>query len=174
MKRSATRKADARGARIVPPDLVPIMNLVTILIPFLLLSVTFVHLATVDSTLPAVGVAPPDPDALGLRVVITDRGFTVRGNSKLLGDETEVVDGEAVPTIGRAEDGSYRFGELQDLMVKLKAAHPTADSVALFPEDAVDYETVVGTMDATRDWQAPGAPTREQLFPRVVLGSLTE
>ena len=36
-------------------NLIPVMNLVTILIPFLLLSVEFVHLAVIDSSLPAIG-----------------------------------------------------------------------------------------------------------------------
>lgn len=62
-----------------PLDLVPIMNLVTILIPFLLMSAQFVHLAVIDSTLPAIG--PPqevekDPDdepPLMLSVAITNK-----------------------------------------------------------------------------------------------------
>ena len=38
-------------------NLVPIMNLVTILIPFLLMAAQFISLAVIDSTLPAIG--PP-------------------------------------------------------------------------------------------------------------------
>ena len=48
-----------RLAKAEELNLVPIMNLVTILIPFLLLSVQFVSLAVIDSTLPAIG--PPAP-----------------------------------------------------------------------------------------------------------------
>ena len=36
-------------------NLVPIMNLVTILIPFLIMAAQFVQLAVIDSTLPAIG-----------------------------------------------------------------------------------------------------------------------
>lgn len=36
-------------------DLIPIMNLVTILIPFLIMAAQFVNLAVIDSTLPAIG-----------------------------------------------------------------------------------------------------------------------
>ena len=35
-------------------NLVPIMNLVTILIPFLIMAAQFVQLAVIDSTLPAI------------------------------------------------------------------------------------------------------------------------
>jgi biopolymer transport protein ExbD len=174
MKRIDTRKLDARTQTNSAPDLVPIMNLVTILIPFLLLSVTFVNLAVVDSTVPAIGPTTPSPDSLNLRVVITDRGYLVKADSPILAEGTEVEGSEAVPTLARQVDGAYPFDELQALMVQLKAAHPDQDSVVLIPEDVVDYETVVGTMDATRDWTPPGAQARELLFPRVVLGSLTD
>ena len=40
-------------------NLTPIMNLVTILIPFLIMAAQFVNLAVIDSTLPAIG--PPQP-----------------------------------------------------------------------------------------------------------------
>jgi biopolymer transport protein ExbD len=44
-----------RGEQAEELDLVPIMNLVTILIPFLLMASSFVSLAVIDSTLPAIG-----------------------------------------------------------------------------------------------------------------------
>jgi biopolymer transport protein ExbD len=46
-----------RGVVAEELDLVPIMNLVTILIPFLLMAAQFVSYAVIDSTLPVIG--PP-------------------------------------------------------------------------------------------------------------------
>jgi len=171
MSQASVRKQEARTHRVGNPNLVPIMNLVTILIPFLLLTVTFVHLATVDSTLPAISPIPsPDSESLRMVVAITDEGFVVRGNSPALQPQG---DGETID-LARNLDGSYPLDDLQQLMVQVKAAHPEESSVILMPEDAVGYETIIGAMDATRDWMPPGAVAREQLFPRVVLGSLTE
>ena len=79
-------------------DLVPIMNLVTILIPFLLMAAQFVHLAVIDSTLPAIGQPteveeePPDKPPLVLTVALTDRGFTVTGADAVSG-QLRVVPG---------------------------------------------------------------------------------
>ena len=45
-------------------NLIPIMNLVTILIPFLLMAASFISLAVIDTTLPAIGDPTPqeEPD----------------------------------------------------------------------------------------------------------------
>ena len=51
-------KGGKRGEDAEDLDLVPIMNLVTILIPFLLMASSFVSLAAIDSTLPAIGQPP--------------------------------------------------------------------------------------------------------------------
>ncbi len=175
MTAARARKDESRQIKAGAPDLVPIMNLVTILIPFLLLSVTFVNLAVVDSTLPAISPIPSselDTENVRMMVAITDQGFVVRGNSDVLASEPEAeVQGRV---LAREADGAYPFAELTDLMVQVKAAHPDETRVVLIPEDVVDYDTIVGAMDATREWTPPGAPARELLFPAVSLGSVTE
>jgi len=72
-------------------NLVPIMNLVTILIPFLLMSAQFVHLAVIDSSLPAIGAPQPvdpkdlpDKPPLTLTIAISESGFTVSGGQATL------------------------------------------------------------------------------------------
>jgi hypothetical protein len=84
-------------------NLIPVMNLVTILIPFLLLSVEFVHLAVIDSSLPAIGL-PQEVDEdreeeenpLNMKVVITDRGFMVLGVVPIV-EAPEAPEGGATP-----------------------------------------------------------------------------
>ena len=71
-------------------NLTPIMNLVTILIPFLIMAAQFVNLAVIDSTLPAIGppsTEPPDPNEeppLNLSLAITTEGITILGADKVL------------------------------------------------------------------------------------------
>ncbi len=167
--------------RIDPPNLVPIMNLVTILIPFLLLTVTFVHLAVVDSSLPAISpIRPVGDPGLGLTVAITDRGFVVAGRTAVLGEEAAPLEGLAdaaqrPPTLPVHADGSFPFDELSALMVQIKATHPDEQNVILMPEVEVTYDVIVGTMDATRDHMPDGAQRRELLFPFVVMaGGMTK
>jgi|ETNmetMinimDraft_30_1059905.scaffolds.fasta_scaffold27696_2 biopolymer transport protein ExbD len=116
------RKKSAVQDKIEPPNLVPIMNLVTILIPFLLLTVQFVHLAVIDSSLPAIGAPKATTDQIDpkpplmLTVAVTDRGFIVGGNAAILstgtdeevGQITDVAQAvEREPTIKLTSDTAY-------------------------------------------------------------------
>ena len=65
------------------------MNLVTILIPFLLMAAQFVSYAVIDSTLPAMVLLrllriKRMKGTLNLSVFITDKGFTVAGSAAVL------------------------------------------------------------------------------------------
>ena len=165
---TATQQKKSRGSKPVqPPNLVPIMNLVTILIPFLLLSVTFVHLATVDSSLPSIVISDePATESINLTVAITDQGFVVQGKSPLLTSDTEATPG---PTIPLTHAGEHDFEALSELMVQVKAVHPGEHNVILIPETQINYAKIVHTMDATRDHLPEGAMARELLFPHVVI-----
>lgn len=84
------------GTSLEPPELnlLPFMNLMTLLIPFLLVSIQFVTLAVIDSSLPAIGQPQPSEEKdedeippLNLTVGITEDGFTVAGSAPMLGCE---------------------------------------------------------------------------------------
>ena len=69
-------------------NLVPVMNLVSILIPFLVMASSQMQIAVIDSTMPAIGDPQPQEETeeededppLQLNIVITDQGFSVRHN----------------------------------------------------------------------------------------------
>ena len=78
---------------IEDPDLnlTPIMNLVTILIPFLIMAAQFVQLSVIDSTLPAIApptkVEPPKPDEkppLQLSLALKGDGIVVLGADRII------------------------------------------------------------------------------------------
>lgn len=163
----------------VPLDLVPIMNLVTILIPFLLMSAQFVSFAVIDSTLPAIG--PPvetteedDEKPLMLSIAITDQGYTVLGDNGVVTGEAEegAEEGDGteptVPCTQRPCDGveSYNVGELTRLLGLIKDEYPDDSNVILVPESRINYEILVATMDASRDDKENEG---RELFPFVVI-----
>ncbi len=214
-----------------PPELnlLPFMNLMTLLIPFLLVSIQFVTLAVIDSSLPAIGQPNPsdqqdedeDPP-LNLTVGITDEGFTVAGSAAVLGCEKGAAAGgpggvsdDKCTTIPLISDASY-CGEticrgdpkcvpnqvtpchdakaLHELMVQLKEvdadgdgnadydepcdppdprpdgwAPPEVCNVIIAPNPEIKYHTIVGVMDATRDYKKDGETERSPLFPYVVV-----
>jgi hypothetical protein len=153
-------------------DLVPIMNLVTILIPFLLMASEFVTLAAIDSTLPAIGApTPPDSEedeSLGLSVIVTDEGYTVAGNDATLkspGDDEEEDSGPTIPCgkPGCPTASSYDIDELSRMLRDIKDRWPDEENVILVPESDIKYEVLINTMDATRKDKTG------DLFPFVVI-----
>jgi hypothetical protein len=178
-----------RALELPPLDLIPIMNLVTILIPFLLMSAQFVQLAVIDSTLPAIGPpveAPPDEDTdppLMLSIAVTDQGFTLLGDNGVVtgdgGDEGEEAEPEegteiepTIPCASRPCDGveSYDYKELTRMLGLIKDEYPEDENVILVPESRVPYEVIVLTMDHSREdpsTKVDGSP--RVLFPFVVI-----
>jgi biopolymer transport protein ExbD len=190
-----------RSAAAEELDLVPIMNLVTILIPFLLMAAQFVSYAVIDSTLPAIGPPQPIEDKededppLNLSVFITDKGYTVAGSAAVLKGEGGGEEGEEKgPTIEcmtpgcvYAEDSkegaseAYDVVKLRTLLTEIKDEYPDEQNVILVPEPDIPYEVLVVTMDATRenpdaaaDEGSEGQCTGRCLFPFVVIAGGVE
>ena len=101
-------------------NLVPVMNLVSILIPFLVMASSQMQIAVIDSTMPAIGDPQPQEETeeededppLQLNIVITDQGFSVRHNKTSAEEEEaasadseeEEAEGPEVPCVD--EDGN--------------------------------------------------------------------
>lgn len=154
-------------------NLLPVMNMVTILIPLLLLSAQFVNLAVIDSTLPAISddPAPVEPlrEPLDLTVAITGEGFSLLSRQGALDAEGRPApqEGTALGCRGGACAGpeSYDLAALGRALSLVKDAHPDEDVVILAPDSRVPFEVLVAVMDTARS--EPG--TDRLLFPRVVM-----
>jgi hypothetical protein len=165
-------------------NLIPIMNLVTILIPFLLMAAEFVQLAVIDSTLPAIGPPQPveeEPDKppLNLSLAITDKGITVLGADAVLNPEGGApAEGEERPPTVPCKTGGecnalddYDWDELTRILGLIKDEYPDDENVILVPDSRVQYEIIVTTMDSSREDRAnPGPDGKARLlFPFVVI-----
>jgi biopolymer transport protein ExbD len=167
-------------------NLTPIMNLVTILIPFLIMAAQFVNLAVIDSTLPAIGppsTEPPDPDEeppLNLSLAVSAKGITILGADKVLYPDgaPEIAEGEEKPPTVPCKSGGgctgvddYDWGDLKQKLGLIKDQYPDDQNVILVPTDKLRYEILVKTMDVSRedpDTKGPDGKAR-QLFPFVVI-----
>lgn len=166
-----------------PLNLVPIMNLVTILIPFLLLSAQFVTLAVIDSTLPAIteevstSEPPPEDEApLGLSILITGEGFTLTGkNIERVLPKDDAENGQTVACLetGCPTPESYDYQKLTEKLVKLRDGWPDEENVILVPDGKTPYEVVVLTMDAAREDpnDRDDQQKARELYPYVVIAA---
>lgn len=128
-------------------NLVPVMNLVTILIPFLLLSAQFVAIAVIETTAPAICAdCDPEPDTprLEFELTVDDRGFHIDGEG------TETVAERTLLCAGACTIETYDWSALARRARQLHDAWPEATSVTLLPGERVPYEVVLRTMDAVR------------------------
>lgn len=167
-------------------NLVPVMNLVTILIPFLLMAAEFVSLAVIDSTLPAIG--PPQPQEeepekppLNLSLAITEAGVTVLGADAILFPDgaPPVAEGELRPPTVGCKSGSskctgledYNWEELTRILGQIKDEYPDDENVILVPDSRTKYEVIVKTMDFSREDRENKGPDGQPrlLFPFVVI-----
>ncbi len=139
-------------------NLIPVMNVFVIVIPFLLLTAVFAKTAIIDILLPQEDQAQAeentDEDVPEVLIVkITKKGFELDGIGK----------GKVVPRIKDRLD----YKGLTEELIKLKDKYPDKKEVILLFEPHVSYDTVVKVMDTTRE-TVDGK--RRELFPFVSLG----
>ena len=172
-----------------PLNLVPIMNLVTILIPVLLMAIKSLELSVIDTSLPAISpnvAAPqddiPDKPPLQLKLAVTNLGIRILGAAEYL------YPGEAKPDTADEETGKpdvpclsnatckgvedYNWSDLSQKLSQIKKAaqddERDSDSVVLISDNNIKYEILVKTMDVTRK-SADGS----KLFPSVSIAGGT-
>jgi len=152
-----------------PLNLVPIMNLVTILIPVLLMAIKSMELAVIDTTLPAIGSPSestedvPDKKPLELKLAITYKGIKILGADPYLypGGRPAAAEGEAAPPDVACGSNDrcrgmedYKWSDLADKLTKIKKGAKDDDrdseNVVLIPEANIKYEILVKAMDITR------------------------
>jgi len=126
-------------------DMVPMMNLFTVLVPILLLAAVFANITVLELEIPppASGEAgvqvAPEATALNLVVVVAEEAITVGGNGGFL------------PSILRDEAGAFDTEALSALLLTVRDEYPDETNVTVASESAIHYEEIVSVMDICRD-----------------------
>jgi biopolymer transport protein ExbD len=144
-------------------DLVPVMNLFMVLIPFLLLSAVFAKTAIIDVHLPrqddakreASRVTPADI----LTIRVSEKGLAFGGLGKDIG------------FIGSA-GGSLDFALMSEKLLGLKELNPSSREAIILFSGNTPYDIVIKTMDAAREITRvkDGNTVRYRLFPLISVG----
>jgi biopolymer transport protein ExbD len=151
-------------------NLIPIMNMFMVLIPFLLMSASFFHIKAINTSLPVHADTPAKAEPQKAKIKITvvleikEDQLRISALSDTLND-LALSQGEMV--IPRQPGGDISAAVLAAHLQKLKANYPDSDTMILIPDDNVSYREIIRTMDCARSFES------KQLFPNVVLsGSL--
>jgi biopolymer transport protein ExbD len=159
-------------------NIVPYLDILMNLIMFMLLSITgLMTFGAVNVNAPNYGASASASSSednkpkLLLTVLISKKGFFVAGAGAVLGQQNAAGEAQkgtdGAPTVPLRPDGTYDYGKLTDQMVQIKKAFPDETKVILGGESDVQYETVIGTMDAVRE-----SPAHALLFPDVTLAAM--
>ena len=159
-------------------NLVPIMNLFTALIPFLLLSAAFIQVKVINASVPAIadGSDPVNEDKayekrpVVVNVQIGPRGYHVSASGDDVSPRELQQFKNVIPVTGKDD---YDTDKLQAYLSGVKAKFPKSDTIIIAPGRSVRYERIVEVMDTSRELP-PTDGKKRYLFPKVVVTSLHE
>lgn len=159
-------------------NVIPFIDMLSVIIIFLIMVASFMNLGVVESSMPRAGGAEAQTaeqaqqqqqqeERLDLTIAITEKGFYVGGAGAILQERA----GE--PTIPKKTNGEYDFQALNDKLWEIKQQYPNEWTVILLPEDKIEYETIIKTMDAARErWiEENGKRIKKYLFPNVAIAA---
>lgn len=162
-----------------PPDLIGVMNLFMVLIPFLLLGAAFFKVAVIPSSLPThtpqTSDVPLTPKTVTVNLVIEKDGMQLSGTStSLTEEELEAISASwpRLPSKTPGKPGPYPLDRLVAKLKEIKSYYEKSNTMIVLPYAGLEYETLVRILDASRDYvigkDSTGEDIRADLFPVVV------
>ncbi len=127
-------------------QMTPIMNVFLIMVPFLLLTASFVKIAILEMSLPSLNrqgaasnATPEQSKPLVLNALaIRHDGFELK---------SPTFNFPFIPKKG----GQYDFEQLRANLRQIKDKFPDSEDVVIQPEDAIKYDVVIQAMDRCRE-----------------------
>jgi biopolymer transport protein ExbD len=177
---SSNAMYDSHTRRTIKPAgllLVPMIDIFTVLVTFLLMTAVFARITILDLDLPSAASANPAKPEFRLEVIVRKEGLELTNGTDRIA---------AIPNV----DGAYDLKTLTDLALTLKRDYPTTDNASVLLEPEVEYDSLVQVMDAIRTvdpalaaevFQLADAsaaisaggevkPVRVDLFPKIAVG----
>jgi len=158
-----SRRIHRRKHPAVELNITAFMNLMVVLVPFLLMTAVFTHIAILDLNLPPPGAADkqqPKQPPYELRV-------TIRSNMLVISDN-RIGGIKRIPT----KSGKHDFASLRQTLKQVKARIPEHSNITILAEQQTPYDDLIRTMDSSRSYRAQvdGEWVFAELFPEISIG----
>lgn len=148
--------------------LVPMIDIFTVLVTFLLMTAVFSRVTILQLDLPSANTsAAPAAPAFRLEVIVRESGFELTNGETLIA---------ALPKV----DGEYDFATLSQLTQQLKRENPDVVDASVLLERSVKYDYLIQVMDTIRSAEVASGeesaadssarPQRVQLFTNIAVG----
>jgi biopolymer transport protein ExbD len=119
-------------------NVVPFIDLLSCCLAFLLITAVWTEvskLSVQQAGGPSADQTPPDPKVLQLTLSITDKGFSLTA-------------GQGGPVVDLPRKGTdYDLQGLTDKLKDIKTSYPDQRTISVAPEDSVQYNDLVQTVD---------------------------
>jgi len=124
--------------------LVPMIDIFTVLVTFLLMTAVFSRIAIMQIDLPSSVAAKPEEPKFRLEVIVRQDGFELSDGKQPLG---------TIPKVS----GVYDLKALTESVLAVKREHPTSEDASVLSEPKVPYDELIQAMDAIRSAELPVA-----------------
>ncbi|MRR33095.1 biopolymer transporter ExbD [bacterium] len=132
-------------------NLTPMMDVLTVLVVFLLITAVFTSITVMDLNVPTnTGEAASSKPNFAIEVIVRKSGLEIANGSSVEA---------AIPKI----DGKYDLKKLTEMLLSLKAQYPKKEDATVLMEPKIEYDYLVQVMDAVRGADTP-------LFPKISIG----
>ena len=157
--------------------LVPMIDIFTVLVTFLLVTAVFSRITIVELQLPSAAAPRAEAPRFRLEVIVRELGLELTNGTSL------------IATIPKVK-GEYDLAKLSELAIALKRDYPDAENASVLMEPTIAYDHLIQVMDAIRSAElpadalseatpaatapaaqrAPSAPVRVALFTEIAVG----
>ena len=125
--------------------LVPMIDIFTVLVTFLLMTAVFSRITIVELDLPSAANGAVSEPRFRLEVIVRKDGLELTNGSARIA---------AIPKV----DGEYDLKTLTQLALSLKQDYPDADDASVLLEPDIAYDHLIQVMDAIRSAELPADP----------------
>jgi biopolymer transport protein ExbD len=163
MARYKRRKKESLDTDIMELlNLTPMMDVLTVLVVFLLITAVFTSLSVMDLNVPTnTGGPASNKPNFAIEVIVRKAGL-------------EIANGSSVEAAIPKKDGKYDLKKLSELLLALKAQYPRKEDATVLMEPKIEYDYLIQVMDTIRSAEvlAEGSEVVEKisLFPKISIG----
>jgi len=143
-------------------NLTPMMDILTVLVVFLLITAVFMSITIEELSVPtAAGGSASNMPNFAVEVIVRKARL-------------EIANGSTVEATIPKKDDKYDMELLSKMLIRLKARYPEKEDAAVLMEPDIMYDNLIEIMDVVReaDVQAEGsaAVNKIVLFPKISIG----
>jgi biopolymer transport protein ExbD len=143
-------------------NLIPMMDILTVLVIFLLITAIFTHITIMELSVPtSAGGSAVNAPNFAIEVIVRKAGL-------------EIANGSSVEAAIPKKDNRYDMKMLSEMLLRLKAQYPEKEDATVLVEPDIEYDYLIQIMDAVRGADVPAerseAVKKIVLFPKISVG----